>query len=399
MRISVPGIPQAVLDAKPIFSVKSVKEATERLSEFLGFGNVTVLTGAGVSVDSGIRAYRGDDGRYMNPNYKPIFWHELVDSSEKGHAFRLRSYLGYPPVRDARPNTTHFALAALQHTSHISRIITQNVDGLHHKALRETAALHWNSARMQENILELHGTLHHVHCNRGHVVDRNTFQDRLSAANPKWYQYAEELERIGMQPRTNPDGDVAVEQLGISYNDFVVPNCPECLLEDHQNSVLKPEVVFFGESIPKVVKDRSYADRQIMWEQRTHMVFSDIETSKPVISYFSWVPLSLRTRPSGQWIPRCTPVTVFDIDAPRLLKHALELKKPVILLNVGPSRADGLPGIVKLDIPSGAIMRDVARNVIGSRETEDPIVAEMLQSGVINPTSADEDDGSPRAAG
>jgi len=70
MRISVPGIPQAILDAKPAQSVKSLSEATKRLSYFLGFGNVAILTGAGVSVDSGIRAYRGDDGRYMNPNYK-----------------------------------------------------------------------------------------------------------------------------------------------------------------------------------------------------------------------------------------------------------------------------------------------------------------------------------------
>lgn len=70
MRISVPGIPQAILNAKPTFSVKSISEATDRLTEFIGSGNVTLLTGAGVSVDSGIRAYRGDDGRYMNPNYK-----------------------------------------------------------------------------------------------------------------------------------------------------------------------------------------------------------------------------------------------------------------------------------------------------------------------------------------
>uniref|UniRef100_A0A8H8CIN6 Deacetylase sirtuin-type domain-containing protein n=1 Tax=Psilocybe cubensis TaxID=181762 RepID=A0A8H8CIN6_PSICU len=310
MRVSVPGIPQAILDAKPIYSVKSIKEATERLSEFLGIGNVTVLTGAGVSVDSGIRAYRGDDGRYMNPNYK------------------LRSYLGYPPVRDAQPNTTHFALAALQHTSHVSRLITQNVDGLHHKALRKAATTHWDSMRIQENILELHGTLHHVHCNRGHVVDRNTFQDRLSAANPRWYEYAEELERTGMQPRTNPDGDVAVEQLGISYSDFIVPNCPDCLFEGHQNSVLKPEVIFFGESIPKAVKDRSY---------------HDIETCDKLLLMGT---------------------TLATYSAFRLLKHALELNKRVMLLNMGPSRADGLPGIVKLDIPSGAVMRDVARNVM-----------------------------------
>jgi hypothetical protein len=70
--------------------------------------------------------------------------------------YRLRSYLGYPPVRDALPNTTHYAIAALQHTSFVERVITQNVDGLHHKALRSV----WNEKKIEERILELHGSLH-----------------------------------------------------------------------------------------------------------------------------------------------------------------------------------------------------------------------------------------------
>jgi NAD+-dependent protein deacetylase sirtuin 4 len=70
MRVSVPGLPQAILSAKPSARNITPSEAILRLAEFLGDGNVTVLTGAGVSVDSGIRAYRGNDGRYMNPNYK-----------------------------------------------------------------------------------------------------------------------------------------------------------------------------------------------------------------------------------------------------------------------------------------------------------------------------------------
>jgi hypothetical protein len=70
MRVSVPGLPQAILSAKSSALNITPSEAILRLAEFLGNGNVTVLTGAGVSVDSGIRAYRGNDGRYMNPNYK-----------------------------------------------------------------------------------------------------------------------------------------------------------------------------------------------------------------------------------------------------------------------------------------------------------------------------------------
>ena len=71
----MPGIPQAILNAKPSSSIQSLAEATEILADFIKSGNIAVLTGAGVSVDSGIRAYRGDDGRYMNPNYKYIKSH------------------------------------------------------------------------------------------------------------------------------------------------------------------------------------------------------------------------------------------------------------------------------------------------------------------------------------
>jgi hypothetical protein len=70
MRVSIPSIPAAILNAKPTFSINNISDAIERLSRFLEVGNIALLTGAGVSVDSGIRAYRGKDGRYMNPNFK-----------------------------------------------------------------------------------------------------------------------------------------------------------------------------------------------------------------------------------------------------------------------------------------------------------------------------------------
>lgn len=365
MRITVPGIPQAVLSAVSTAPRVSRAEAIDCITTFLEPGNVTVLTGAGVSVDSGIRAYRGHDGRYMNPNYKPILYHELIDKTGKGHTFRqrywLRSYLGYPPVRDALPNTTHFALAALQHAGIIPRLITQNVDGLHHKALVTQARIHWPSTRLESSILELHGTLHKVHCNRGHTVDRNTFQDRLSSANPKWLEYVQEMERAGTQPRTNPDGDVAVEHLGISYSDFVIPDCPTCLLENHHNTVHKPQVIFFGESIPQSTKDKSYR-------------FIDVCDRLLVIG-----------------------TTLATYSAFRLLRHAIDSQKPVMLLNVGPTRADTVSGVQKIDYPSGLVLRDVARLVLGA-QSEDDIIHEMLESGIVRPPDND-DDRAPRAAG
>ncbi|KAJ7281417.1 DHS-like NAD/FAD-binding domain-containing protein [Mycena rebaudengoi] len=345
MRISVPTIP--LLSTRLPAPQKSIPQAIERVAEFLSSGNVAVLTGAGVSVDSGIRAYRGHDGRYMNPNYKPLFYHELMDESAAGYAFRqrywLRSYLGYPTIREAQPNPTHYALAALQHARVVPWLITQNVDGLHHRALGQDS----------NTILELHGSLHRVHCKHGHVVDRPTFQDWLSAANPQWKAFADEAVRTGNKPRTNPDGDVAIEHLGTAYSSFLVPQCPSCMLEDRVNSVHKPEVIFFGESIPQRVKEDSF--RHIEETDRLLVIGTTLAT----------------------------------YSAFRLLKHAIELGKPALLLNVGPSRGDALEAVERIDMASGLIMREVVRAVLGTTATDDPVVARLLQSGVVKPPEDD----------
>jgi NAD-dependent deacetylase sirtuin 4 len=81
-----------------------------------------------------------------------------------------------------------------------------------------------------------------VSCKHGHIVDRDSFQECLSQANPRWRDFAAELEASGHQPRTNPDGDVELD--GVSYNDFVVPDCPVCLLENRVNAVVSIWVAF-----------------------------------------------------------------------------------------------------------------------------------------------------------
>ncbi|KAG6865335.1 hypothetical protein C0991_003435 [Blastosporella zonata] len=182
MRVSVPGLPQAILSAvssaKPISSI----EATSRLAEFLGKGNATVLTGAGVSVDSGIRAYRGNDGRYMNPNYN------------------------------------HFNLRALE-----CRWTTPKgpaSEGCFSLGSRQTATSRLGAPR--------------------------DFTHWLSTANPRWKEFADEMERTSTHPRTNPDGDVAVEGMGISYNDYVVPDCPLCLVEHRKNNIVREPISNFS---------------------------------------------------------------------------------------------------------------------------------------------------------
>ncbi|KAH9930335.1 DHS-like NAD/FAD-binding domain-containing protein [Fomitopsis serialis] len=370
MRVSVPNIPEAILRSANAAQTRAIlpAEAVERIATFLSPGNAAVVTGAGVSVDSGIRAYRGAKGRYLNPNYK--YYHELMDPSPKGAAFRrrywyvhplllwsLRSYLGYPPVRDAQPNTTHFALAALQYTSVVNKVITQNVDGLHHKAIAHV----WDTTRMDQRILELHGRLRSVRCAHGHITDRNIFQQQLSVANPEWKAFADELEATGRQPRTNPDGDVVLE--GVNYDEFVVPDCPECLLEHRHNNIQKPEVIFFGESI---TKESGIA--------RKHL-FHDVERCDRLLLMGT---------------------TLATFSAFRLLRHAMDLHKPVLLLNLGPTRADGLAGVDKIDIASGAVMRDVVKSVLGAGWTTDSVVADLLQSGIVKPPPDDHDDTAPR---
>lgn len=156
----------------------------------------------------------------------------------------LRSYLGYPPVRDAKPNTTHYALAALQHAGRVSKLITQNVDTLHRKALSHT----WGPVQLDQKILELHGTLQvslpciwyslalimtikRVCCSNGHVTDRNMFQNLLSAANPEWKAFADELERTGDRPRTNPDGDVCIAKHSRTAINLLIGTTRRCIIQ------------------------------------------------------------------------------------------------------------------------------------------------------------------------
>lgn len=128
--------------------------------------------------------------------------------------------MGYPPVFRAQPNPTHYAISALLHTSHLSKIITQNVDGLHLKA---------SSLDVEDEgdprILQLHGSLHvrsavllscstsdifpqRVHCREHHLEPRLRFQTRIASVNPRWKALSDQVEVGGKRLRTNPDGDV-----------------------------------------------------------------------------------------------------------------------------------------------------------------------------------------------
>jgi NAD-dependent SIR2 family protein deacetylase len=195
----------------------------ERLLEFLQSQRSTfVLTGAGISTDSGIGDYRDEVGQWKRR--APVQLDAFLRSEYARRCYWSRSMVGWPHFAAARPNRAHWALAHLREAGHIGATVTQNVDGLHR------AAGH-------PDVVELHGNLARVACLtcRG-TFDRALVQVWLEAANPDFCS------------RTAPllaDGDA---DLGAADLDrFVVPACPEC------GGVLKPGGVFFGESVPRDV--------------------------------------------------------------------------------------------------------------------------------------------------
>ncbi|CAD6570735.1 MAG: hypothetical protein CYPHOPRED_004132 [Cyphobasidiales sp. Tagirdzhanova-0007] len=347
MRISIPRI-DYVPSLPPSLAV-SANIAADRLADFLENGKRTkssdprsgkgtvILCGAGASVDSGIRAYRGEGGSYnVNRSYRPIFFHEFVASHPFRQRYWARSYLGYPPVQKAQANKTHFSIAALQYMGYLEPgIITQNVDRLQHKAIR-------TPEQAVATILELHGSLKHVHCLRCHnVLDRDDVQIELDRLNPSWYEYLHENIRQGTEPRTNPDGDVDLQ--GRSYDTFNPMPCPKC-----DEGILKPSVIFFGENIP--AKDKAKAESIV--NQASQMLL---------------VGTSLAT-----------------YSAYRLLKQISDAGRPVAMLNVGTSRGDDLiPEHLRISLGSSDILTRVALQLTNGKEKQDPALDELLRSGVM----------------
>jgi NAD-dependent SIR2 family protein deacetylase len=194
----------------------SVQEiAPEGLADVLGGRRWLVLTGAGVSTDSGIPDYRGA-GR---PVRSPMTISQFRSGHPAQQRYWARSFLGWSAMGHAEPNATHRILARLEAAGRLTGLITQNVDGLH------TAAGH-------RDLVELHGRIDQVVCLEcGEVSSRAALQDRLAVLNRRFGE-------TGL--RVLPDGDVDLDSTG----DFVVAACERC------GGALKPDVVFFGESVP-----------------------------------------------------------------------------------------------------------------------------------------------------
>lgn len=193
----------------------------ERLAAWLAArANVAAITGAGVSTESGIPDYRDGDGNWKRS--PPVQYRDFVESGSVRRRYWARSFAGWPMFTAARPSAAHVALAQLEKADRLGQIVTQNVDRLHQRA-------------GSRNVIDLHGRLDVVRCLASdHRFDRGEFQMRLREANPDW----------DVAPaRIAPDGDADLE--GIDFNKFNVPACPIC------GGTLKPDVVFYGESVPR----------------------------------------------------------------------------------------------------------------------------------------------------
>ncbi len=179
-----------------------------------------VLTGAGCSVDSGIPDYRDANGAWKRT--PPVRFQSFVADEATRRRYWARSMVGWRRFGQARPNEAHRALARLEAKGQCKILLTQNVDRLH-------------QAAGSREVIDLHGRLDLVRCMACLAADpRAGFQDRLTHLNASWA----DLDAIAL-----PDGDADLDHL--DFSDFAVPPCASC------GGVLKPDVVFFGENVPR----------------------------------------------------------------------------------------------------------------------------------------------------
>lgn len=244
--------------------------------------HVTCLTGAGVSTDSGIPDYRGINGSYKK-GHKPMIHTDFMKKMSSRKRYWARSLGGWKTFSRSAPNPTHFALSQLEAAGHIQYLITQNVDRLHQSA---------GSIK----VCDLHGRNDRVKCQSCHLsTSRRLFQSQVAQMNTKAVEAIRQAQLNDESLRA--DGDAEIENC-VELDAFKVPSCPKC------GGILKPDVVFFGDNVPKARVEECY----------DHVDKSDgmliVGTSLEVFSAF------------------------------RFAKRAVERGIPIVLINQGETRLD-----------------------------------------------------------
>ena len=193
--------------------------SVDALAELFSAGNVAVLSGAGISTESGIPDYRGATGARRRSS--PMTHQEFERDPQARHRYWARSHVAWGRFADARPNAAHRAVAQLEAAGLVSGVVTQNVDGLH-------------QAAGTERVIDLHGRLDRVIClDCGELSSRWELDDRLREANREWQP------EVGQQ---QADGDAELAAAAVAS--FTMVGCATC------GGALKPDVVYFGGTVP-----------------------------------------------------------------------------------------------------------------------------------------------------
>ena len=275
--------------------------AQERLADIaaiLAERGIAVLTGAGLSTESGIPDYRGASGSLRR--HTPMTYQDFAGSAAGRQRYWARSHLGWRTITGAKPNVGHYAVAALESAGYVSGVITQNVDGLHRAAGSADA-------------IELHGGLDRVIClSCGALSTREELDRRLHEANPGFQ------DRIATA-RVNPDGDVELDDSLVAG--FRIVSCEAC-----GAGILKPDVVFFGENVPK---------------PRVQECYDLIDRSRGLL-----VLGSSLTVMSGL----------------RFVRYAAKAYQPVAIINQGQTRGDA-QAAVRADLPLGPALTSLAEGL------------------------------------
>ncbi|HMG62090.1 MAG TPA: NAD-dependent protein deacetylase [Streptosporangiaceae bacterium] len=265
------------------------------LAELVAGGSVAILSGAGLSTESGIPDYRGPTGLARRAG-TPMTYQAFTGSAAARQRYWARSHLGWGHIAGAEPNAGHRAVAELDRRGLLTGIITQNVDGLHQSA-------------GAGQVIELHGSLDRVRClGCRERTPRLDLDRRLRDANPAW--------AAGPAAPLNPDGDVELGDEQVST--FRVVDCPGC------GGLLMPDVVFFGENVPR---------------PRVDTCFALVARSAALV-----VLGSSLTVMSGY----------------RFVRHAARLGVPVAIVNQGATRGDAHAAIT-LDAALGDTLAELVR--------------------------------------
>lgn len=281
-------MPMSHIDSNPSTLSEAARFGIDYAREQLAGKSILVLTGAGVSTESGIPDYRGKGKTERHPMTFDVF----MGTEQARARYWARSYVGWSVIANAKPNGSHFALAQAESLGRISHVITQNVDSLHQQA-------------GSKKVTELHGRLDKVICMTCRVlVERSEMDSLIEQLNP-------EIQK-DLSVEFTPDGDAEVE----AGSNFQIPSCPGC------SGILKPDVVFFGESVPT---------------ERVTSTMEQLERSDALL-----VAGSSLTVNSGM----------------RFARAASKAGKLIVIVNVGPTKADEL-AIAKIEAPTSIALEEL----------------------------------------